>query len=95
MLYLMVQLLIEVDAAMAERLEAVAPARSRQRSEFVREAIRHALWEREERATRAAYLAQPDSLDAGALDPSGWEPAKAARKPSPPKKSRARAVRKL
>jgi predicted transcriptional regulator len=90
----MVQLLIEVDAAMAARLEEVAPARSRLRSEFVREAIRRALWEREEAATRAAYLAQPDTLDGGALDPSAWEPTASTRKTSAPKKSPSPTARK-
>ena len=93
MLEPMVQLLIEVDAAMAARLEEVAPARSRQRSEFVRAAIHRALWEREEAATRAAYLAQPDSLDGGALDPSAWEPPEPTGKISTRKKSPPRTVR--
>lgn len=68
----MVQLLIEVDDAMAKRLEDVAPARSRKRSEFVRDAIRRALWDLEEAATREAYLANPDD-DAIPFDPSAWE----------------------
>lgn len=54
------QILVELDAETAARLERAAPARSRRRSEFIREAIRRALWELEERETRAAYLRQPD-----------------------------------
>jgi predicted transcriptional regulator len=68
----MKSLLIEVDDELAGRLERVAPARSRRRSEFVRAAILKALWEAEERATAEAYARQPDSPDA-AFDPAVWE----------------------
>jgi predicted DNA-binding protein len=71
-LQLMKSLLIEVDDELAVRLERVAPARSRRRSEFVRTAILKALWEVEEQATAEAYARQPDSLDA-AFDPTVWE----------------------
>ena len=65
-------LLIEVDDELASRLERVAPARSRRRSEFVRTAILKALWEAEEQATAEAYVRHPDSPDA-AFDPAVWE----------------------
>ncbi len=68
----MKSLLIEVDDALAGRLEQVAPARSRRRSEFVRAAILKALWEAEEKATAEAYARQPDSADAD-FDPAVWE----------------------
>ena len=51
----MKSLLVEVDDELASRLERVAPARSRRRSEFVRMAILKALWEAEEQATAEAY----------------------------------------
>lgn len=65
-------LLVEVDDDLAVRLERVAPARSRRRSEFVRAAILKALWEAEEQATAEAYARQPDSPDVP-LDPTVWE----------------------
>jgi predicted transcriptional regulator len=68
----MKSLLIEVDDELASRLERVAPARSRRRSEFVRAAILKALWESEEQATAEAYARHPDSPDA-AFDPTVWE----------------------
>jgi predicted transcriptional regulator len=68
----MKSLLIEVDDELASRLERVAPARSRRRSEFVRAAILKALWEAEEQATAEAYARHPDSPDA-AFDPAVWE----------------------
>jgi predicted transcriptional regulator len=83
----MKQILLEVDDRLAERLEAIAPARSRKRSEFLRRAIQEAIWALEEEATRDAYVRQPDSgeqpVDARVWDPSGWQaaPARRSRKP--------------
>ena len=57
----MKSMLVELDDDVAARLERVAPAQSRQRSEFIRNAIRRALWELEERATADAYRRQPDT----------------------------------
>jgi predicted transcriptional regulator len=68
----MKSLLIEVDDDLAGRLERVAPARSRRRSEFVRAAILKALWEAEEQTTAEAYARQPDSPDT-VFDPTVWE----------------------
>ena len=68
----MKSLLVEVDDELASRLERIAPARSRRRSEFVRTAILKALWEAEEQATAEAYARQPDSPDV-AFDPAVWE----------------------
>lgn len=70
----MKQLIIEVDDEIAAQLEAVAPSRSRRRSEFVRAAIRRALWELEETATADAYRRTPDSAADAYLDPRVWEP---------------------
>lgn len=71
----MKQLLVEVDDRTAEELERVAPARSRKRSEFVRNALRRALWEQKERATREAYLRVPDTSEAAYVEPGAWEAA--------------------
>jgi predicted transcriptional regulator len=68
----MKQLLIEIDEEIAAQLERVAPARSRRRSEFIRNAIRQALWDLEERATAAAYARLPDSEEAD-LEAAVWE----------------------
>jgi predicted transcriptional regulator len=69
----MKQLLIEIDEDMATQLERVAPTRSRRRSEFIRAAIRRALWELEERGTAQAYAHQPDSAKEAYLDATVWE----------------------
>ena len=75
----MKQLLVEVEDDVAAELERVAPARSRRRSEFIRLAIRKALWEEEERATAEAYRRQPDSADEVHVDAAVWEPKRAKR----------------
>ena len=69
----MKQLLIELDDETADKLEQVAPARSRKRSRFIRTAIRRALWELEEQATAAAYRSQPDSGDDAYVDARVWD----------------------
>ena len=69
----MKQLLIEVDDDVMEKLEQVAPGKARRRSEFIRNAIRLALWELEERATAEAYERQPDSAIDVYVDANTWE----------------------
>jgi predicted transcriptional regulator len=82
----MKQILIELDDEIAEKLEQVAPGRSRRRSQFIRSAIRRALWELEERATADAYRKQPDSTDEVYADARVWEHAQ----PVPGKKTKDR-----
>jgi predicted transcriptional regulator len=69
----MKQVLVLLDDEVAARLEAIAPARSRRRSEFIRLAIRKALWDAEEEATAAAYRRQPDSVADAYLAARVWE----------------------
>ncbi len=54
-------LLVQLDEPTYRALNRIAPAAKRQRTEFVRAAIRKAIREAEEDRTRIAYLAQPDS----------------------------------
>ena len=65
-------MLVELDDETATKLERVAPGRARKRSEFIRSAVRRALWELEEDATAAAYRRQPDSASTAYLDPAVW-----------------------
>jgi predicted transcriptional regulator len=76
MLEHMKHVLVEIDDVTAAALERVAPAKSRRRSEFIRRALRAALWKREERATREAYMRVPDRETGTYLDPGAWEPAR-------------------
>lgn len=77
----MMRILLELDDDTAARLEEVAPARSRRRSEFIRAAIRRALADERERATEQAYRRHPDSEPAY-FDASAWE----VREPGPRRK---------
>jgi len=67
-------LLIELDEDIVAKLEQVAPGRARRRSEFIRMAVRRALWELEEQATAEAYRRQPDSAADAYVDSDVWEP---------------------
>jgi predicted transcriptional regulator len=73
-------LIVELDDEVVAKLERVAPGRSRQRSEFIRNAIRKALWELEEQATAEAYRQQPDSGGDAYLEPAVWESKAKARR---------------
>lgn len=70
------QVLVELDAELLARLDRVAPGKARKRSEFIRTAIRKALWDAEEHATAAAYAVRPDSGEKAYFDPSVWEASK-------------------
>lgn len=66
----MTQILLEIDEPMAKQLERVAPAKTRQRSRFIRLAIQKALMDLEEVDTRDAYARQPDGP--AAFDARTW-----------------------
>lgn len=70
----MKQVLIEIDEETATELERVAPARSRRRSQFIRAAIRKALWDLQETQTAEAYRREPDSAADVPFDASVWDP---------------------
>ena len=72
--------LVELDDDVAAKLEQVAPGRSRQRSEFIRMAVRRALWDLEEQATADAYRRLPDGPADAYLDERAWEPAAPVRR---------------
>ena len=57
----MKSLLVQLDEVTFQRLNRVAPAAKRQRTEFVRRAIRKAIQEVEEERMRAAYAKRPDT----------------------------------
>lgn len=80
------QILIQLDEAIAAELERYAPAKSRQRSEFIRLAIRKALMDVRELETAQAYREQPDD-DPVAFDPRTWD---AEAWSAPPRASRRR-----
>ena len=69
----MQQVIIELDDRTIERLNQVAPAKARKRSEFIREAIRRALNERLEADMERAYAAHAPEAAEVDLDPTTWE----------------------
>ena len=74
----MVQVLVQLDEALARQLDRVAPGRSRKRSQFIRLAIQRALMDVEESTTREAYQAQADDEPAY-FNPKTWQPAEPRR----------------
>lgn len=98
----MPNILVLIDDAMARALEKVAPARSRERSRFIRLAIKKALMELEDIETMKAYdrIPQdtPDGFNRGEWDkympPDVRKVARASRKASrtssKPKRARAK-----
>jgi Arc/MetJ-type ribon-helix-helix transcriptional regulator len=82
------QIIVELDEAMARELDAVAPARARKRSEFVRQALRTALDRVAEERMREAYQKLPDDREPAYFDPRAWEPSE--KRPSSPRRKRRR-----
>jgi Arc/MetJ-type ribon-helix-helix transcriptional regulator len=72
----MKQVIVEFDDVTAARLEKVAPSRTRQRSEFIRAAVRRALDELAESRMAEAYRRQPDDANDAYVDPVAWEGAR-------------------
>ncbi len=69
----MPSILIELDEATFRTLNKLAPPAKRRRTEFIRQAIRDAIRQREFARMRQAYLQQPDS-ETYRDDWTNWEP---------------------
>jgi hypothetical protein len=77
---------VQLDDHTAELLEAAVPARSRKRSEFIRQAIAKAVLELMELSTRAAYARIPD--DKPVFNAADWaDAAEALRRPKARRRS--------
>lgn len=59
----MPNVLIQFDEATLRAIDRVAPAAKRQRAEFIRKAVKDALYRTECERMRAAYLLQPDHAE--------------------------------
>lgn len=75
----MPNILLQIDASMARRLERVAPAKTRERSRFIRLAIEQALMARLDLETRKSYAAKPDAP--ALVDARAWGEWKSGRVP--------------
>jgi hypothetical protein len=70
----MSQVLIHFDEATLRAIDRIAPAAKRKRADFIRQAVKDAIFREETERMREAYRLQPDSAeDAATWDlPEGW-----------------------
>lgn len=72
----MAQILVHFDEATLLAIDRVAPAAKRKRAEFIRKAVKDALFRLETERMREAYRLQPDTAEsAGEWEqPEDWKP---------------------
>jgi len=70
----MQKVLIQFEDATLEAIDRIAPAAKRKRADFIRSAVKDAIFRYEQERMRKAYRIQPDSAqDAGSWDlPEEW-----------------------
>jgi metal-responsive CopG/Arc/MetJ family transcriptional regulator len=59
----MSQILIHFDEAMLKAIDRIAPAAKRKRADFIRQAVKDAIFREETERMREAYRLQPDSVE--------------------------------
>ena len=69
----MPQVLVHFDEATLHAIDRVAPAAKRQRADFIRRAVKDALFHRETERMREAYHLQPDVPSDAAGSAEVWE----------------------
>ncbi len=69
------KILIHFDDATLEAIDRVAPAAKRKRADFIRRAVKDAIFRQESERMREAYRLQPDSVeDSDVWDlPEDWK----------------------
>ena len=67
----MPQVLVHFDESTLQAIDRIAPAAQRKRADFIRKAVKDAIFQRETERMREAYLRQPDSAE----DADTWESA--------------------
>jgi metal-responsive CopG/Arc/MetJ family transcriptional regulator len=65
----MPKVLVQFEDATLEAIDRIAPAAKRKRAEFIRSAVKDAIFRYEQKRMRDAYRLQPDS----APDVDSWE----------------------
>ena len=69
----MPQVLIQFETATLEAIDRIAPAAKRKRADFIRKAVKDAIFLHEQTRMREAYRLQPDSADADTWElPEEW-----------------------
>jgi hypothetical protein len=71
----MPQVLVQFDDATLTAIDRIAPAAKRKRADFIRKAVKDAIFRHETKRMREAYRLQPDSIeDSGTWElPEEWE----------------------
>ena len=59
----MPQVLIHFDEATLKAIDRIAPAAKRKRADFIRQAVKDAIFRQETERMREAYRLQPDSVE--------------------------------
>ena len=59
----MSQVLIHFDNATLKAIDRIAPAAKRKRADFIRQAVKDAIYRQETERMREAYRIQPDSVE--------------------------------
>jgi metal-responsive CopG/Arc/MetJ family transcriptional regulator len=59
----MPQILVHFDEATLQAIDRIAPAAQRKRADFIRRAVKDALFRQEADRMREAYQRQPDSIE--------------------------------
>jgi metal-responsive CopG/Arc/MetJ family transcriptional regulator len=59
----MSQVLIHFDEATLKAIDRIAPAAKRKRADFIRQAVKDAIFRQETERMREAYRLQPDSME--------------------------------
>ncbi len=79
----MSQVLIHFDEATLKAIDRIAPAAKRKRADFIRQAVKDAIFRKETERMREAYRIQPDSAgDAEVWQlPEEWDESKPESKP--------------
>ncbi len=72
----MPQVLVQFDEATLKAIDRVAPAAKRKRADFIRKAVKDALFRQETERMREAYRLQPDTVDDADVWvlPEEWKP---------------------
>jgi predicted transcriptional regulator len=65
----MPQVLIHFDEATLKAIDRIAPAAKRKRADFIRQAVKDAIFRQETERMREAYRLQPDSVEGS----EAWE----------------------
>lgn len=71
----MPQILIHIDEATLAAIDRIAPAAKRKRAEFIRKAVKDALFQHETERMREGYRLQPDSAAGADVwdSPEDWK----------------------